>query len=107
MQVIFNVQLPAQVKKSGKYYVSCCPILDVYSQGKTRNKALENLIEALRLFLISCYDRGVLDEVLRDCGFTPVEVKGPVKARPFPKKYESVNVPLPFNLKESRTHCHV
>lgn len=107
MQVTLNFKLPAQVKKKGKYYVSCCPVLDVYSQGETKELALENLAEALRLFLISCFERGVLDEVLRDCGFQPIEVKGPVKVRPFPKKYESVNVSLPFNLKGSHAHCRV
>lgn len=98
MQVIFTIQLPAQVKKSGKWYMSSCPVLDVHSQGETEKNALNNLIEALRLFLVSCFERGVLDEVLSDCGFKPVEVKGPIKAQPFPKKYKSINVPLPFSL---------
>ena len=107
MQVIFTVQLPAQVKKRGKWYISSCPILDVYSQGETEKKALDNLVEALRLFLVSCFERGTMDEVLSDFGFKPVEVKGPIKAQPFPKKYKSINVPLPFNLKGRRAHCHV
>lgn len=98
MQVIFNVQLPAQVKKSGKWFMSSCPVLDVHSQGETEKKALDNLIEAVRLFLVSCFERGTLDEVLRDCGFKPLAVKGAIKAQPFPLKYRSINVPLPFNL---------
>ena len=107
MQIIFNVELPAQVKREGKWYISCCPILDVCSQGETKEKALNNLIEALRLFLISCFERGTLDEVLRECGFEPVDVKGPIKEKPFPKRFESVNVPLPFYLKGGQRHCHV
>lgn len=107
MQILFTVQLPAQVKKSGKWYISYCSILDVHSQGETEKKALDNLVEALRLFLVSCFERGTLDEVLADCGFKPVGVRGPIKHQPFPKKYKSVNVPLPFSLKESHSPCHV
>ena len=96
MQIVFKVILPAQVKKKGKWYVSSCPLLDVFSQGETKGKALKNLIEALRGFLISCYERGTLDEVLKDCGFKPI-AKGEFKVVPFPQKYETVSVPLPFN----------
>jgi predicted RNase H-like HicB family nuclease len=96
MQIVFNVTLPAQVKKKGKWYVSSCPILDVWSQGETKGKALQNLVEALRGFLVSCYERGTLDEVLKDSGFKPIE-KGEYKVIPFPQKYERVNVPLPFS----------
>ncbi|MBI5193236.1 MAG: type II toxin-antitoxin system HicB family antitoxin [Nitrospirae bacterium] len=107
MQVVFNIQLPAQVKKEGKWYISSCTILDVYSQGETKVKALDNLIEATRLFLVSCFERGTLGEVLQDCGFKPLSTKGPIKEKPFPKKYESIHVPLPFNLRGSQSHCHV
>ncbi|MBI4714479.1 MAG: type II toxin-antitoxin system HicB family antitoxin [Nitrospirae bacterium] len=86
MQIVFNVTLPAQVKKKGKWYVSSCPILDVGSQGETKGKALQNLVEA----------RGALDEVLKDSGFKPIE-KGEYKVIPIPQKYERVNVPLPFS----------
>ncbi len=60
MQVTFNVKLPALVKKEkrGRRYISWCPVLDVYSQGESRDKALSNLSEALRLFFVSCFDRG-------------------------------------------------
>ena len=73
MQVTFNVKLPALVKKEkhGRRYISWCPVLDVYSQGESRDKALSNLSEALRLFFVSCFDRGTLDQVLKECGFKP------------------------------------
>jgi len=95
MQIVFNVKLPATVKKKKAWFVSSCPILDVHSQGETKEKALKNLVEALRLFFISCYERGTLDEVLRSCGFKPI-AKGAIRPERFSKKYESVNVPLPF-----------
>ncbi|MBI4525724.1 MAG: type II toxin-antitoxin system HicB family antitoxin [Deltaproteobacteria bacterium] len=107
MQVTFVVKLPATVKKKGRFYISCCPILDVYSQGETEGKALRNLKEALKLFFISCFDRGTLDEVLKNCGFKPIE-KRVVKVQPFPKKYRSVQVPLPFKApqKVDPALCH-
>jgi len=41
-------ELPIGVKKDrdGDWYVSWCPVLDIYSQGETRERALENIIEA-------------------------------------------------------------
>ena len=47
------------------------PPLDVYSQGDTEEAALVNLAEALHLFIESCFERGALEEVLKDCGFRP------------------------------------
>jgi predicted RNase H-like HicB family nuclease len=65
-----SAKLPYSVVKKGKWFISSCPILDVYSQGRTEKKAKENLVEALSLFFSSCYERNVLDEVLKECGFT-------------------------------------
>lgn len=58
IRVDFKASLPFKIKKKAKYYVSYCPILDVWTQGEPSKKALENLAEALRLFLMSCYERG-------------------------------------------------
>jgi predicted RNase H-like HicB family nuclease len=60
-----SLRLPFRVKKDGGVFVSCCPTLDVYSQGPTRRKAIDNLVDALRLFLVSCYERKTLDQVLK------------------------------------------
>ena len=49
--------------------VSCCPALDVYSQGDTKEESLSNLREAVQLFIASCYERGTLADVLKDSGF--------------------------------------
>ncbi len=108
MQVEIRLKLPATVKKKRGWFVSCCPVLDVCSQGETKEKALENLVEAIRLFLISCYERGTLEDVLRDCGFEPIEKKT-IRIKPFSKRYESIDVPLPFQIKHKNgTHrCHV
>ena len=68
-QVEFCARLPVRFKKRTHWYVASCPILDVHSQGKTKKEAEKSLIEALSLFLTSCFERGVLDQVLKNCGF--------------------------------------
>ena len=45
------MQLSAVVRKEGKLYASWCPELDVASQGKSIESALENLKEAVKLYL--------------------------------------------------------
>lgn len=103
--VTFTVSLPFFVKKETdfKYHISCCPVLDVWSQGETEEKAISNLIEATQLFLVSCFDRGTLEKVLKDCGFTAVKKKISEKAPPIPKH---IDVPLPFIIDQKMARCH-
>lgn len=69
--ITFNVRLPVTIKQRTKWYVASCPVLDVFSQGTTLEEAKANLVEALELFLMSCFERGTLDRVLKQCGFMP------------------------------------
>jgi len=39
------------VSKEGKWYVAHCPELEIASQGKSVESALENLREAIELYL--------------------------------------------------------
>ena len=96
-RVQFNVQLPYAVKRDGASHVAWCPALDVYSQGPSQKKAITNLADALRLFLMSCYERGTLDQVLREGGFrpaSPLRRSGTKKATS--KGLDMLMVPLPF-----------
>ena len=54
------------MKKKGKWLISSCNLLDVHSQGHTREQAERNLKDALATFLLSCYERGTLEVVLRE-----------------------------------------
>ena len=67
----FHVKVPFDVEREGDLFVSSCPPLDVYSQGKTEEEAIANLAEAISLFIETCQNMGTLDDVLRDCGFVP------------------------------------
>ncbi len=64
-----NMHLPAKIKKKRNIFVSQCPTLDICSQGDTEEEAKQNLIEAITAFVISCFNRGTLEDVLKDCGF--------------------------------------
>lgn len=102
MNGYLNFRLPYTIKKKGKYFISHCPLIDVYSQGETEKKAVANLTEAISLFLISCLERETLIQVMADCG-AQVE-KRTVRKMPEGKKY--INVPFPIKTNPARKECH-
>ena len=69
--------MPVEVsfKPSGKYWLASCPSLDIHTQGENFERAEENLKEALALFFESCLSRGTLKEVLKQAGYTPVQIR--------------------------------
>ena len=99
----FEFKLPAKISKKGAWFISWCPLLDVYSQGKSKKAALNNLEDALKLFIESCYQRGVLAQVLNDSGFNPV---GDQEELP-DHDQEYVNVPLSLlSRRHAETRAH-
>lgn len=46
-----SMKFTAIINKEGRLYVSWCPELDIASQGRTVEKALDNLREAIELYL--------------------------------------------------------
>ncbi len=100
--VTFHTSLPIKITKKKKYYVSCCPVLDVWSQGETKTEAAENLRDALQLFLIDCFERGTLDKVLKESGFTAA--KTPPKKQ-MSKLRQRIDVTLPFIIDDSQAKC--
>lgn len=73
MRALANIQLklPFVMEKEGDVFVASCPILDIVSQGSNHDDALQNLNEALILFIETCFDMGTLEDVLKSCGFKP------------------------------------
>lgn len=87
--VHFSIRFPtAFAKEEGGRVVALCLPLDVMSQGATEQEARSNLAEAVQLFIESCFERGTLEQVLKECG-GKIERQGPVK----PDWFE-VKVPL-------------
>ncbi|CAN2039971.1 Type II toxin-antitoxin system HicB family antitoxin [Candidatus Magnetomoraceae bacterium gMMP-15] len=105
--VRIDIKLPFKIIKQEKWYVSSCPIMDVYSQGETKEKAKNNLIEALTGFFISCIERGTLNDVLKECGFKIINDFSYIDADTAHQE-EYINIPIPLlaTLKE-KEQCRV
>jgi len=107
IQVEFNVKLPFKITKRPKWFLASCPILDVHSQGSTEEIAKKNLVETISLFLISCFERGTLDEVLKKSGFVPIHgTSAPMRTTLTMGQENIISVPIPFRI-ESSPECHV
>jgi len=104
----FSFKLPYIITKRAQWFLATCPILDVHSQGETEKKAKENLVEALSLFFISCFERGTLDAVLKDCGFRPHKVTTYSVKKLTTRKENYIDVPISFQInKPASNACHV
>ena len=107
LSVQFKIDIPIRIKKRARWYVASCPVLDVHSQGETTAKARKNLSEALSLFLTSCFERGTLDAVLKECGFRPDYAFLESRKHPTRKKEQLLAVPIPFVVEQkSKLTCH-
>ena len=63
-------------------WVSRCPLLDLYSQGDSREEAIRNIQESAYLFLTTCCELGTLTQVLHDCGVQPDPNVIPISVSP-------------------------
>ena len=96
-RIRFELSVPIATRQDSVGYIACCPPLDVYSQGPTEDVAVRNLTEALELFLASCYRRGQLDRVLKDCGFElDHNPESPAPESPAPDTQRMVRIPVPL-----------
>ena len=101
MQGVLHFNFFGMLKREGRWYIAHCPPLDITTQGRTASEARRNLIEAAELFLISCLERGSLDQALRELGFTRVQKR--VARRPENTFPMVIPVPLRF---EKNSQCH-
>ncbi len=108
MQIGFQITLPAIIKKHDKYFIASCPVLDVNTQGKNITEAKRNLVDALQLFITSCFERNVLDDVLSEAGFKPISVTTHSKKKRLPQNYFELPIRIPLELlSDSSNPCHV
>lgn len=55
-------------REAGNRWVTGCPALDLYSQGKTAEEAKRCIEEAIEIWVEDCLERGTLDSALREVG---------------------------------------
>lgn len=65
----YSVRLKTWLRRNGKTWIAWCRAIDVMSQARTRQSALEAVREAVELWFESCIEREVLDGALREFGF--------------------------------------
>jgi predicted RNase H-like HicB family nuclease len=64
-----EIQFTTQILKEGRTFVAHTPELDVSSCGGTKERALKNLKEAVRLFLEEAEKLGTLEQILEESGY--------------------------------------
>ncbi|MBW1649766.1 MAG: type II toxin-antitoxin system HicB family antitoxin [Deltaproteobacteria bacterium] len=107
--ISMEISLPVKIEKKDKWLIASCPILDVFTQGKTKEEAKNNLNEALTVFLISCCERGVLEAALKqrgiECYSSPIEAD--TKATKQINREDYINIPLHLLSPDSKSlkHC--
>jgi predicted RNase H-like HicB family nuclease len=67
--IAMEIQFTTRIFKEGRTYVAHAFELDVSSCGGTKDKALKNLKEAVRLFLEEAEKMGTLDQILEEAGY--------------------------------------
>lgn len=101
--VEFTLKVPIKITKKDDIFVSSCPVLDVYSQGTTEKEAWQNIGEALKLFLTTCFERGTLEAVLKQCGFKPLKTHH----TKLPDNHRFITVSIPFSVSgDCKLACH-
>src|SRR5436190_2433403 len=88
-----EIQFTTRIFKEGRTYVAHALELDVSSCGGTKEKALRNLKEAVRLFLEEAEKMGTLTQILSEAGYTQTKHK---IAGPKYISVQRVTLPLPL-----------
>lgn len=64
-----EIQFTTRIFKEGRSFVAHALELDVSSCGGTKEKALRNLKEAVRLFIEEAENLGTLEQILQESGY--------------------------------------
>ena len=96
--VNYQISIPVQIIKEDNIFVAYTPALELCTQGDTYEEAEQMLGEAINIFFEECIERGTLEQVLKDCGWTKVAQKNqwiPPRREVISDKNESFTVPCP------------
>jgi predicted RNase H-like HicB family nuclease len=95
---MMEIQFTTRIFKEGRAFVAHAMELDVSSCGGSKEKALKNLKEAVRLFLEEAEKMRTLEQILDEAGYTKRKQK---VARPKFISVQRVTLPLPHVLSRS------
>ncbi len=70
-----EIQFTTRIFKEGRTFVAHALELDVSSCGGTKAKAVQNLKQAVRLFLEEAEKIGTLEQILQEAGYTRRKAK--------------------------------
>ena len=87
-----KIQFTTQIFKEGRAFVAHTRELDLSSCGGTQQRALQNLKEAVRLFLEEAEKMGTLQQILEEAGY--LKRKSKLQGPRFITT-QRVSVPLP------------
>ena len=45
------ISFPVLISKEGKWFVACCPILDIATQGRTGEEVKENMVDLIQEYM--------------------------------------------------------
>jgi hypothetical protein len=79
-------------------------MLDIVTQGSDEQQAKDNLTEAARLFLLTCIEKGTIDEVLKHCGFEPLRIHKKMILKD--NRYIHVSLPFKTHGQNECNACH-
>jgi len=90
----FTVEMPVAVLQEGEFFVAKCP-LGVVSQGDSQDAAFKNLTEALQLFIETCFEQGIIEQVMKQKGFS---LEGGFESADVSSDYPDGTLNVPFSL---------
>jgi predicted RNase H-like HicB family nuclease len=90
---VMEIQFTTRIFKEGRTFVAHALELDVSSCGGTKEKALRNLKEAVRLFLEEAEKMDTLEQILEEAGYARRKQK--IVRPPF-ISVQRVTLPLPL-----------
>jgi predicted RNase H-like HicB family nuclease len=93
-----EIQFTTQIFKEGRTFVAYTRELDLSSCAGTQQKALQNLKEAVRLFLEEAEKMGTLPQILEEAGY--LERRHKLQG---PKFIATRRVSMPLPLEHAKT----
>ena len=82
-----EIAVEVVITKEGKQYSSWCPELDIASCGDTLEEALENVCDAIELYLNTLEEEGERKQIFEERGIRIVGINEPVLPASFVTQY--------------------